>query len=253
MGLLPLYILLSSPIHGFFYYYYIVITMIRHLLYSLKNCVQAVLSPALNLLFPPPNRAHPASTRSMSNDLEKKLEVFKTITVMLANLSRTSALPPTDNLQISQWSPLQRRVLKVSDALAQLLVSQHEVVAVSTNLFGPSLNMVTSADQTETQTEAESPLTFLDKIWKLVFTRNSRSKDTAQEHPTIIAAEEPHDLNGRSAIRYMEDLLEHWRVLVLCKNLVINTLTYFVIGPSRHHQLIYGSYHRFLCTVSIIV
>ena len=192
--------------------------MVRHL-YSLKNCIQAALSPALNLLFPLPN-THPASTGSMSNNLDKKLEVFKTITVMLANLSRTSALAPTDNLQTSQWSPQQRQVLKVSDALAQLLISQHEVVAVSTNLFGPSLTMVTSANQTKTQTEAESPQTIFNTIWNLVFTRNDRSKDTAQEYPTIIAAEEPHDLNGRSAFRYMEDLLEYWRVLVLCKILL---------------------------------
>jgi hypothetical protein len=171
----------------------------------------------------------------MSNDLDKKLKVFKTIMVMLANLSCTSALTPTDNLQISQWSLLQHRVLKVSDALAQLLVSQHGVVAVLTNFFGPGLTMVACADQTKTQTEAESSQTFLDIIWKFVFTRNSCSKDTAQEHPTIIIAEEPHDLNGWSAFHYMEDLLEYWRVLVLCKNLVINGLMYFVIGPSHHH------------------
>jgi hypothetical protein len=145
----------------------------------------------------------------MSNDLDKKLKIFKTITVMLANLSCTSALAPTDNLQISQWSLLQCQVLKVSDTLVQLLVSQNEVVVVSTNLFGPGLTMVACADQTKTQTEAESSQTFLDIIWKLVFMRNSHSKDTAQEHPTIIIAEEPHDLNGRSAFRYMEDLLEY--------------------------------------------
>jgi hypothetical protein len=98
----------------------------------------------------------------MSNDLNKKLKVFKTITVMLANLSHTSALAPTDNLQILQWSLLQCQVLKVSDALAQLLVSQHEVVAVSTNISGPGLTMVACADQTKTQTEAESFQTFLD-------------------------------------------------------------------------------------------
>jgi len=152
----------------------------------------------------------------MSNDLDKKLMVFKTITVMLANLSRTTALVPTDNLQISQWSPVQRQVLRVSDALAQLLVSQYEVVAVSTNLFGLGLTMVACADQTETQTEAKSSQVSLKKIWNLVFTRNPRSIDAAQEHPTIIAAEEPHDLGGRTAIRYMESLLENWRVLVLC-------------------------------------
>ena len=152
----------------------------------------------------------------MSNDLDKKLKVFKTMTVMLANLSRTAALVPTDNLQLSQWSPQQRQVLKVSDALAQLLVSQHEVVAVSTNLFGPGLTMVACADQTETQTKAKSSPISLETIWNLVFTRNSRSTDPAQEHPTIIAAEKPHDLGSQTAIEYMESLLVHWRVLVLC-------------------------------------
>jgi len=127
--------------------------MIRHLLEALKNCVGAALpSPVLNLFFglAIPNRTHPAM--SIPCSIPENIQKFKTITTLLAHLPRTIPSIPTDNLEDPKWAESHiRRELKILDAFAQLAVSQHDVVVVST-FKGLGLEMVTCADQETTQT-----------------------------------------------------------------------------------------------------
>ncbi len=196
----------------------LVITMIHHLLDTLKNCIEAALSnPALNLFFGPtiPNHTHPASTVSMPDDIPENILVFRTMTTLLAHLPRTVPIAPIDNLQEPTWQTKQtRQELKISDAFAQLAVSQHDVVAVST-FRGRGLDLVTSTDQDATETQAEST-SVLDKIvkaWQFLITRNDRPADSATssgEYPTVIPSQEPPDLNGRTAYEYMKDLEALW-------------------------------------------
>jgi len=195
----------------------LVIAMI-HLLDTLKNCIEAALSnPALNLFFGPtiPNHTHPASTVSMPDDIPENILVFRTMTMLLAHLPRMVPIAPTDNLQEPTWQTKQtRQELKISDAFAQLAVSQHDVVAVST-FRGWGLDLVTSTDQDATETQAEST-SVLDKIvkaWQFLITRNDRPADSATssgEYPTVIPSQEPPDLNGRTAYEYMKDLEALW-------------------------------------------
>jgi len=192
--------------------------MIHHLLDTLKNCIEAALSnPALNLFFGPtiPNHTHPASTVSMPDDIPENILVFRTMTTLLAHLPRTVPIAPTDNFQDPTWPTKQtRQELKISNAFAQLAVSQHDVVAVST-VRGWGLDLVTSTDQDATETQAEST-SVLDKIvkaWQFLITRNDRPADSATssgEYPTVIPSQEPPDLNGRTAYEYMKDLEALW-------------------------------------------
>jgi hypothetical protein len=191
--------------------------MIRHL-DTLKNCIDAALSsPALNLFFGPtiPNHTHPASTVSMPDNIPENILVFRTITMLLAQLPRTVPIVPTDNFQEPAWQTKQmRQELKISDAFAQLAVSQHDVVAVSA-VRGRGLDLVTSTDQdaTETQAESTSVLGQIAKAWRFVVTRNDRPDDSATssgEHPTIIPSQEPLNLDGRTAYEYMKDLEALW-------------------------------------------
>jgi len=192
--------------------------MIHHLLDTLKNCIEAALSnPALNLFFGPtiPNHTHPASTVSMPDDIPENILVFRTMTTLLAHLPRTVPIAPTDNLQEPTWQTKQtRQELKISDAFAQLAVSQHDVVAVST-FRGWGLDLVTSTDQdvTETQAESTSVLDKIVKAWQFLITRNDRPADSATssgEYPTVVPSQEPPDLNGRTAYEYMKDLEALW-------------------------------------------
>ena len=194
--------------------------MIRHLLQTLKNCIEAALKSFHPTI---PNHTHPASTISMPNDIPENILVFRTITTLLAYLPRTIPSTPTDNLQDPQWQDKQtRRELKICDAFAQLAVSQHDVVAVST-VRGWGLDLVTCADQventTQTTTDAQSSsllgkfLGIAEKSWQLLITRNDRVKDPATssgEYPTIIPAQMPEDLNGRTAYDYMKGLKALW-------------------------------------------
>jgi len=127
--------------------------MIHHLLEALKNCVGAALpSPVLNLFFglAIPNHTHPAM--SIPCSIPENIQKFKTITTLLAHLTCTIPSVPTNNLEDPKWAESHiRQELKILDAFAQLAVSQHDVVAVST-FKGLGLEMVTCADQETTQT-----------------------------------------------------------------------------------------------------
>jgi hypothetical protein len=192
--------------------------MIRHLLYTLKNCIEAILpNSALNLFFGStiPSHTHPASTVSMAPDIPENILVFRTITTLLAHLPRTTPIVPTDNFQDPKWQNAPTRLeLKISDAFAQLAVSEHDVVAVST-VRGWGLDLVTSIDKEATETQAESTTSELPKSWwQFLITRNDRSRDPATssggDYPAIIPSNEPRDLNGRTAYEYMKDLETSW-------------------------------------------
>jgi hypothetical protein len=201
--------------------------MIRHLLDTLKNCVKAtLLSPLLNLFFGPtiPNDTHPANT-SMPVNIPENILAFRTITTLLANIPCTTPSIPTDNLQDPTWQNKQtRQELKICDAFAQLAVSQHDVVAVST-IRGWGLDLVTCAgqgqgqdqDQDTTQTAAQSSsllgqiVDFARNGWQILVTRNDCFADPATssgDYPTIISAQMPEDLNGQSAYDYMKSLVQ---------------------------------------------
>lgn len=200
--------------------------MIRHLLDALKNCVGAALpSPVLNLFFglAIPNRTHPAGAMSIPCSIPENILKFRTITTMLANLPRTIPSIPTDNLEDPQWAESRiRQELKILDAFAQLAVSQHDVVAVST-FRGLGLEMVACADQETTQTaqtEAQSK-SMLDSAiemarqsWRLLLTRNDRFADkttsSGKNYPTIMLVQSPEDRGERTALEYMKDLGMPW-------------------------------------------
>lgn len=195
--------------------------MIRHLLHTLKICIDTALpNPALNLFFGPtiPNHTHPTSTISMAT-IPEKILVFRTITTLLAHLPRTTPIPPADNLQDPEWQNKQTRLeLKISDAFAQLAISEHDIVAVST-VRGWALSLVASTDKEataiETQAESESPLRKLvQTLWQLLIMRNDRLRDPATssggDYPTLITAKEPLDLEDRTAYQYLQDLEKNW-------------------------------------------
>ena len=209
--------------------FYIAIIMAHHILDTLKNRVQAALSSlTLNLFFGPtiPHHTHPTSAMSIPSDgdIPENILVFRTITTLLSSLPRTAPFTPIDNLQDPKWKNKHtRQELKISDAFAQLAVSEYDVVAVSTVRGGPVLDLLTCANQGTTQTPAKAPSpSLLDQIsklakkgWQFLVTRNDRSSDPATfssgKYPTIIAAQKPEDINGRTAYQYMKDLTgERW-------------------------------------------
>jgi len=190
--------------------------MIRHLLYNLKNCIEAALpSPALNLFFGP---TIPNHTVSMATDIPENILVFRTITTLLGHLPRTTPIAPADNFADPTWQTRQVRLeLKISDAFALLAVSEHDVVAVST-VRGWGLNLLTSTDKTATETQPEPKSTTMGKLveswWNFLITRNDRPCDPATssggDYPIIIASKAPLDVEGRTAYQYMQDLETNW-------------------------------------------
>jgi hypothetical protein len=112
--------------------------------------------------------------------IANKLAAYKTITSMLAEIKRSTAVQIGDNLQSLQDSE-ERLQLKVSDAFGQLAVGQHEIVAVTT--------------------------TIAERLFKVVVTKNYARDDKdplpPTPHPIILHPLEPDDLQGWSAFDYM--------------------------------------------------
>ena len=134
---------------------------------------------------------------------------------MLVHLPCSVPILPTDNLQDSEWQDkptLQQ--LKISDAFAQLAVSEYDIVAVSTVCdWGLCVVAALNQDTTDTQAESKSLLNNIRQAWKFFVTRNNHSSDPATysgEYPTIIPSQEPPDLNGQTAHEYMTDLEALW-------------------------------------------
>jgi hypothetical protein len=194
--------------------------MIRHLLNTLKNCIETALSSlALNLFFGPtiPNHAHPASITSMPQDIPENMLVFRTLTTLLAQLPHAKEIKPFDNFQDPDWqsrvADQAKQELKISDAFAHLAVAQHDVVVVST-VRGWGLDLLACTDQDATETPAESTIrTFAKTAWQFLIARNDRTADSATssgDDPTLIFSQEPSDLKSRTAYEYMKDLESNW-------------------------------------------
>ncbi|KDR67659.1 hypothetical protein GALMADRAFT_231839 [Galerina marginata CBS 339.88] len=199
--------------------------MICRITDTLKKLVEAALDPALGLTIP--NHTHPSGILSKLNDVPENIQVFRTITTLLAQLQHMVPFKPTDNLEKKEWRSSQTpRELRISDAFAQLAVSQHNVVAVST-IPGWDLSLIACADQHTThsngsmdRSEAQSTILvnkvvdFVSKCWNFIFTRNDREADPAtfsrEAYPIIITPEEPKDLGNRTAKEYMKSLETAW-------------------------------------------
>ena len=134
---------------------------------------------------------------------------------MLAHLPCLVPILPTDNLQDPEWQdkPMLQQ-LKISDAFAQLAVSEYDIVAVSTvRDWGLRVVAALNQDVTNTQAESKSLLNNICQAWKFFVTRNNRSSDPAThsgEYPTIIPSQELLDLNSQTAHEYMTDLEALW-------------------------------------------
>jgi len=193
--------------------------MIRHLLYTLKNSIEAALpSPALDFFFGLTIFNH-TSTVSMA-DVPENILAFRTITTLLSHIPRTTPIAPTDNFQQSKWQEAQEEQtlheLRISDAFAQLAVSEHDIVAVST-VRGWGLDLVAASDGEVTEPPAESkslPSQLAESLWQFFITRNDRPRDPSTssggDYPIIINSQKPLDLGDRTAYKYMQDLVTDW-------------------------------------------
>lgn len=201
------------------------VIMLPRFLYSINKYVRGVLS-RLIFLSTTILHSHPASRVPMPASVPEKIRVLRTITKMLAGIPRQTPIIPKDNLEDKAWQTADvRQELKLLDAFARLMVFKHEVVAVSSNR-GPSLNVVAcsntedgSEGTEETDQDKETRTKgYIDALrdwtYRIVGVANPRI-DTANtrsgtDSAILIKPKPPLDLDGRTAIQYMEALERTW-------------------------------------------
>jgi hypothetical protein len=115
------------------------------------------------------------------NDIPRDILAFRTITTILARIQQER--PFKISLTDSEILPAQQKELKISNALANLAVANHDVVAVATVQSPEELNVVAcprsdSVDQSPPSPSPNASSRFWNlSDWKLIFSRNPRNDD----------------------------------------------------------------------------
>jgi hypothetical protein len=117
------------------------------------------------------------STRipSHSNDIPRNILAFRTITTMLASIQQ--GRPFKISLEDSEISPDQQLQLKISNALANLAIANHEIVAVATAQRAEELS-VFACSPSESNDKSPPPK---PSRWKFIVTQNPRKDEKPQD------------------------------------------------------------------------
>lgn len=168
----------------------------------------------------PHNSRNPVSTLIPEN-----IRAFRTITQMLSLLPRTIPIEARDNLLESDIIEYKsdRQETRISDALAHLLVGEHDVIALSTNrrsapdgglqVIGLLSESPIIGSLSINSTQEEDSWTSKLKVWAIRITRNFLRDDEIENDtslPIINSPSEPNDLEGRTPFKYMMDLELCW-------------------------------------------
>ena len=146
-----------------------------------------------------------------STHIPRNILVFRTITMLLAQIPRATQLERIDYLEDKIKGRSNRRILKISDAFAHIAGGPHDITAVTTNHTVPStdLQVLVTAPSVPVSLPSTQPNGLLGQL-SFMWTRNGRRDDTLSKTPSIISPSEPRDLNQRSAGDYLSALHENW-------------------------------------------
>jgi hypothetical protein len=157
------------------------------------------------------------------SDVPENILAFRLITKLLRKIPHTQPFLSVDNLRdINNWDTGDRREVRISDAFAHLVVTEHENVAIATNRYPPNLDIMacpnnlaptTSSSGSTDPPPDDSFFGNISKlnIWRILMSKNARYGDPTRSFPAIISPEEPSgyskfaDLNA-----YMNNLEKNW-------------------------------------------
>src|SRR5277367_2334924 len=119
------------------------------------------------------------------NDIPRNILAFRTITTMLARIQQER--PFKFSLNNSKISGAQQRELKISNAFANLAVTDYDVVAVATVQSPDELNIVAcSSDSSDESPPSPSP-SGLSRCLNFFFAKNPRN-DESDDCPVVVDA-----------------------------------------------------------------
>ena len=132
---------------------------------------------------------------------------FKTITILLTQISGATQLEHIDYLEAKTTDSANRQILKISDAFAHIAGVPDDITAVTTNhtVCSTDLQVLVTALSVPVSLPSTQP----NRLWSFLWTRNNRKKDSLSEnrYPTIKSPSGPRDL---SADDYLSALHNNW-------------------------------------------
>ena len=130
-------------------------------------------------------------SHSLPNDIPRNILAFRTITTMLARIQqeRPFKFSPED-LEISA---AQQQELKIANALANLAIADHDIVAVATVHSAEELNVIACTHSESNDQSPPSPSqNVVSRCWNFIFAKNPRRDeerdDESKDCPVVVDA-----------------------------------------------------------------
>ena len=138
----------------------------------------------------------PSNIPSHQSSIPRNILAFRTITMMLAKLHPKQTPNPlaVDNtFTPDTLSAESLREVRISDALAHLAISEHEVVALATK-YDSEDNTPQAGDQIISFLFVKNP------------DRNDPITDPVVTYPNVISATQPEDMGSQTLLDYIQNL-----------------------------------------------
>ncbi|KAF9485821.1 hypothetical protein BDN70DRAFT_870712 [Pholiota conissans] len=174
------------------------------------------------------------------------IEAFKTITMMLGMLPRSTPVDAHDNLKERKGSAIKdsydRQELSTLGAFAQLAAGEHDTATLATNRIstdGMELRIMScisdfpmEEDLTITTT-SEYPKKVVHSLYRM-FLKDSQQPKEILSSPNILRPLRPKVAEGMTSLQYMQKLNKRWMRPSLPQHLWI--LENVLISPSSQHD-----------------
>ena len=152
--------------------------------------------------------------------IPENILAFRTITMILSMIPRTTPIEVIDNLESNNILNSQHcQEVRITDAFAHIATSEHDIAAITTSSVrdDTDLHVLACTNNPITPLPISTPANLITKlkVWYLMFTRNFCRKDpetsSKSPYPIIISPSKPPDLlEGQDVFTYMVGLEQHW-------------------------------------------
>jgi hypothetical protein len=149
------------------------------------------------------------------HEIPKNILAFRTITTLLAKIQQENPIFFNET-RFSQGANIDKEILELSTALANLAVTKDAIVAVATNLSANNLQVVacanSNADSREFDHSGKPSWDSIFSSWKLILSPNTRRNDPPSniQHPTIVKTEIPSGVDAEDDVTLLHYIKETW-------------------------------------------
>lgn len=148
------------------------------------------------------------------HEVPKNILAFRTITTLLAKIQQENPIFFNETERFPEGANINKEILEISTALANLAVTNDAIVAVATNLSANNLQVVActnfDADSREFDHSGKPSRDSIFSSWKLILSPNTRMNDPPSniQHPTIVKTEIPSGIDAEDDVTLLHYIKE---------------------------------------------